>query len=160
MSYGTVVLNRIKCHVIIFKIIPIINCRIKKVEFYVHKVWCLINVKTFLRVYSDIVTLLAEKKGEPREKNPLRLITVELLEFTRHIGLEGCGDVAHKMICEIRAIVKGGSGIKLDVETLKSFVSKAGYGINWIRQMRNHQLAQVRSDMLSKTLKSVYLLHK
>ena len=85
---------------------------------------------------------LAQKKGEPREENPLRLITVELLEFTRHIGLEGCGDVAHKMICEIRAIVKGESGIKLDVETLKSFVSKAGYGINWIRQMRNHQLAQ------------------
>ena len=85
-----------------------------------HKVWCLINVKTFLRVYSDIVTLLAQKKGEPREENPLRLITVELLEFTRHIGLEGCGDVAHKMICEIRAIVKGESGIKLDVETLKS----------------------------------------
>ena len=63
---------------------------------------------------------LAQKKGEPREENPLRLITVELLEFTRHIGLEGCGDVAHKVICEIRAIVKGESGIKLDVETLKS----------------------------------------
>ena len=71
-----------------------------------HKVWCLINVKTFLRVYPDIVTLLAQKKGEPREENPLRLITVELLEFTRHIGLEGFGDVAHRMICEIRAIVK------------------------------------------------------
>lgn len=101
-----------------------------------------------------------KKDGEPREENPLRLITVELLEFTRHIGLEGCGDVAYKMICEIRAIVKGGSGIRLDVETLKSFVSKAGYGINWIRQMRSHQLAQVRSDMSSKTLKSVYLHHK
>lgn len=84
------------------------------------KVWCLINVKTFLRVYSDIITLLAQKIGEPREENPLRLITVELLEFTRHIGLDGCGDVAVKMICEIRAIVKGGSGIKLDVQTLKS----------------------------------------
>lgn len=101
-----------------------------------------------------------KKDGEPREENPLRLITVELLEFTRHMGLEGCGDVAYKMICEIRAIVKGGSGIRLDVETLKSFVSKAGYGINWMRQMRSHQLAQVRSDMSSKTLKSVYLHHK
>ena len=27
------------------------------------KVWCLINVKTFLRVYSDIVSLLAQEKG-------------------------------------------------------------------------------------------------
>ena len=78
-----------------------------------HKVWCLINVKTFLRVYSDIVTLLAQKKGEPREENPLRLITVELLEFTRHMGLEGCGDVAYKMICEIRAIVEGGKRDKI-----------------------------------------------
>ena len=59
---------------------------------------------------ADIVTLLAQKKGEPRGENPLRLITVELLEFTRHIGLEGCGDVAVKMICEIRAIVKGAAG--------------------------------------------------
>ena len=49
------------------------------------KVWCVINIKTFLRVYSDIVSLLAQEKGEPREENPLRLITVELLEFTRHI---------------------------------------------------------------------------
>lgn len=78
---------------------------------FVYKAWCLINVKTFLRLYSDIVSLLAQKKGEPREENPLRLIKVELLEFTRHIGLEGCGDVAYKMICEIREFVKGGSGI-------------------------------------------------
>ena len=50
-------------------------------------------------------------KRSLREENPLRLITVELLEFTRHIGLEGCGDVAYKMICEIREILKGGSRI-------------------------------------------------
>ena len=124
------------------------------------KVWCVINVKTFLRVYSDIVSLYAQEKGEPREENPFRLITVELLEFTGHIALERCGDVAYKMICEIREIVKGGSGINLDVQTLTSFVSKPGYGINWIGRMRNLQLAQVRSDMSSKTLKSVYLLHK
>lgn len=61
--------------------------------------------------------------GEPREENPFRLITVELLEFTRHIALERCGDVAYKMICEIREIVKGESGINLDVQTLTSFVS-------------------------------------
>lgn len=87
------------------------------------KVWCVINVKTFLRVYSDIVSLYAQEKGEPREENPFRMITVELLEFTRHIALERCGDVAYKMICEIREIVKGGSGINLDVQTLTSFVS-------------------------------------
>ena len=51
-----------------------------------HKVWCLINVDIpqglFRHPRADIVTLLAQKNGEPREENPLRMITVELLEFT------------------------------------------------------------------------------
>lgn len=62
------------------------------------------------------------------------------------------------MRCEIREIVKAESGIKLHVDSAKSFVSNAGYGMNWIGRVRNHQLAQVRSEMSSKTLKSVLCL--
>ena len=46
-----------------------------------HKVWCLINVKTFLRVYSDIVTLLAQKKGKSVNLLLEELINIKVTLF-------------------------------------------------------------------------------